>query len=103
MSLTLLLLAALFITILSSKIYIHFFQDKNKIINRKMYKLVGSSGTTLTNVSELFGIVSVKDDVGIDKNIVCYSYREKIGKGFRVLVTDYDSIKEMYIIDEYPR
>lgn len=103
MGLIFLLFLALFITFLSSKIFISFFQDKNKIINKEMFKLVGNSGTTITNVSNLFGVVSCIDDFGKEKNIVCYSYRENIKKDLRILITDYDSNKEMYVVDEYPK
>lgn len=103
MNLILLIIFSLFITIIFSRIYIYFFQDKNKIKNKELYKLIGNSGITLTNVSEFFGIVSFKDDFGKDRNIVCYSYRENINKGFRVLITDYDLNREMYIVDEYPK
>ena len=83
--------------------FIHFFQNKNKKLNNKLFKLVGNSGTAITDISDLFGIVSFKDDFGYDKNIACYSYREKINKGFRVLITDYNSEKEMFVVDEYPK
>lgn len=103
MFLILLLFATLLITIFLSFLFIYLFQDKNKIINKEKFKLIGSSGTAITDVSEIFGIVSFKDEFGLDKNIVCFSYREKISKGLRVLITDYSPEKEMYIIDEYPK
>jgi hypothetical protein len=103
MNLILLLILALLITIFFSYIFIRLFKNENKILNGEMFKLVGSSGIALTEISELFGVVSFKDDFGIDKNIVCYSYRENISKGIRVLITDYNSEKEIYIVDEYPK
>ncbi len=103
MDLILLLILALLITTCFSYIFIRFFKNENKKLNKEMFKLVGSSGIAITDISELFGVVSFKDDFGFDKNIVCYSYREKISKGIRVLITDYNSEKEMYIIDEYPK
>lgn len=103
MNLILLLILALLITIFFSYILVHFFKNENKVLNKEMFKLIGSSGIALTEISELFGVVSFKDDFGFDKNIICYSYREKISKGIRVLITDYNPEKEMYIIDEYPK
>lgn len=103
MNLFLILSISILIIILFSWIFIHFFQNKEKILNKKLFKLIGSSGIAITDISEIFGIVSFKDDLDQEKNIVCYSYREKINKGFRVLITDYNSEKEMYIVDEYPR
>lgn len=98
-----LLIIVFFIIFIISWIFIRFFSNKNKKISSNLFKLVGNSGTAITDISDLFGIVSFKDDFGCDKNIACYSYREKIKKGLRVLITDYNSEKEMFIVDEYPK
>lgn len=96
------LLFSVFITLLLTLSYNKYFSNKNNLINVAMFKNVGSSGKTLTEVTLLFGIVSFKNDLNEEKNIACYSYRDKIKKGSRILITDYDSEKEMYVIDEYP-
>lgn len=97
------LILSLVTTIFLTLIYNYFFENKEKITNRNMFKLIGNSGMAETDISELFGVVSFKDDFNLEKKIICYSYREKILKGNRVLITDYDQHKEMYVIDEYPR
>lgn len=92
------ILSTLIITFIYYKLFANNFK-KNKL---EMFKNVGSSGKAITDVSLLFGVVEFKNYLDEDKNIICYSYREKIKKGERVLITDYDFEKEMYIIDDYP-
>ncbi len=89
-------------TIILTLLYYKLFSDKIKINETEMFKNVGNSGITETDISLLFGIVSFKNDLGENKNIACYSYRDKIKKGERILITDYDLEKELYIVEEYP-
>ncbi len=96
------LLILLSITVIITILYSLFFTNKFKINNIKMFKNVGVSGIAHTDITLLFGIVCFKNDNNEENSIACYSYRDKIKKGERILITDYDSEKEMYIVDEYP-
>jgi len=96
--LILLLLSSMLITILYNILF--FNKIKKKQIN--CFKNVGSAGIAETEITLLYGIASFKINENCNQNIVCYSYREKIKKGERILITDYDCEKEMYIVDEYP-
>lgn len=96
------LLFSIICTLVLTLIYFKLFSDSKKISNIEMFKYVGNSGFTLTEISLLFGVAQFKDDNGNNKNITCYSYRDKIQKGHRILITDYDSNKEMFIVEEYP-
>ena len=97
------LFISILIALLITLVYSNYFLNKNKIFKREMFKNVCNSGNAITEITSLFGIISFKNDLNEDKNIICYSYREKINKGSRVLITDYDFEKEMYIVDEYPK
>jgi len=90
------------ITVVLTYLYFIIFNDKTIKNKLEMYKNVGSIGITQTEVTSLFGVVSFKNDFDENKNIICYSYREKIKKGQRILITDYDLINEMYVVEEYP-
>lgn len=97
-----LLLFSFLLTGIITFLYNKYFVKKSVKINNEAYKNIGVSGITLTAISDTFGVVSFKDDLNDDKTAVCFSYREKIDKGKRILITDYDVEKEMYVIDEYP-
>jgi hypothetical protein len=96
------LFISVILTLIITLIYYKLFSNNKKILSNEMFKNVGSSGITLTEITLLFGVVQFEDDNGNNKNITCYSYNEKIEKGKRILITDYDSNKEMYIVEEYP-
>jgi|ERR1700748_3598791 len=98
----LVLFFSIILTLVFTIIYNLFFTNKNKSKYIKMFKNVGTSGITQTEVNLLFGIISFKNDLGEENNATCYSYQEKIKKGERILITDYDSDKEMYVVDFYP-
>lgn len=98
-----LLVISIFITLIITIIYNCFFSNKIKINNRLIFKNVGITATSLTEINLLFGIISFKNENNEEKNVACYSYRNKIKKGQRVLITDYDIEKQLYIVDEYPR
>jgi hypothetical protein len=96
------LLFLILITLIITIAYNKLFSNKVKINNIEMFKNVGTSGIAITDITLLFGIVSLITDSGENKNIACYSYRDKVKKGERILITDYDLQRELYVIDQYP-
>lgn len=96
------LFISILIALLLTFIYNRLFSNKFKLNASKMFKNVGISGFALTEISLLFGVIVFKNDLGQDNNLICYSYRDKIKKGDRILITDYDLIKKMYVVDQYP-
>ena len=97
-----LLLIAILLTIILTLVYNKLFFNEKKFSNIEMFKNVGISGISLTEINLLFGIIAFKNELNEEKNAICYSYKDKIKKGSRILITDYDFEKEMYIVDEYP-
>ena len=64
--------------------------------------LEGREGTAYIEISEKSGVAQVRDRNSALQKIPCRTYDGLVGKGEKILVTEYDEDLKIYKVDKYP-